>query len=34
MAGCFNIAVHYENGWGVKRDIARAARFYAKACDG
>lgn len=30
---CFKLALAHENGWGVPRDLARAAQIHAAACD-
>jgi TPR repeat protein len=31
---CFDLGRQYERGRGVPRDLARAASFYQRACDG
>ena len=32
-AGCSNLGVAYEHGWGVRRDVTRAVALYRQACD-
>ena len=31
--GCYNLAVQYHNGKGVKRNIFKAKKLYRKACN-
>ena len=34
MGGCFNLALLYANGQGVKQNYAQAAQLYEQACNG
>ncbi len=31
--GCNGLAIMYSNGWGVEKDLSRAAGLYKRACD-
>lgn len=32
--GCINLAVLYDRGWGIQKDLKKAVIYYTKACDG
>lgn len=34
LAWCMNLGVMYEDGWGVNKDLAKAARIWRAACMG
>jgi TPR repeat protein len=34
MPACLRLAEMYEGGLGVRKDAARAARLYSRACEG
>ena len=34
MSGCYNLALLYKNGQGVRQDYKKANELWSKACDG
>lgn len=33
VAGCLNLAVLYDRGWGIQQDFSKAAYYYTQTCD-